>query len=394
MAAERDLFDTGVRADASTRREAERQFAFLNRAATPAVDRIREEAEGWYGRHPDPEGDLRARFRSDDAQNHEGAFFELFLHELLDKLGLNPAVPRSGPDFLLPTRRGDVYVEATHLKDRPPDDPPLEAVVFDALNALHGAIPADLGLDVSVSGTLQRAPRLSFITGQVRHWLNEVDPQAAEPSRAAPPTLNLSAGPEYGDWLLSLTARRLAQPRTEGETVIVSRTLPGSSGRIGEELYRAVAKKAKKYRHLRAPLVVAVNTSNFDEWESLEEKTVLFGMETFQLDLASIQNGKAPRVVGVTRSGSALWGVKGEPHYPSLSAVLFIRGVTPWNVPTVSGCLYLNPFVDDYQRIPRQLQTLGFAAESGGEIRWHEPERSVGELLGLPPRWPRELARP
>ena len=394
MAVERNLFDTDERTDASAEREAEGRFAYLNRAAMPAVDRIRVEVDGWYGHHPDPGGDLRARFRSGDAQNHEGAFFELFVHELLAKLGLSPTIPHSGPDFLLPTPEGDVYVEATHLTDRPPDDPALEVPVFDALNALHGQIPADLGLEVSVSGSLRRAPRLSSITRKVQQWLSALDPQAADPRLAVRPTLNLPVSPEYGEWILSLTARRLAQPRDDGEPVIVIRTLPGSSGQLGENLYLAVAKKAKKYRHLRAPLVVAVNTSSFDEWESIEETTVLFGMETLHLERASIQNGKVPRVMGSTRSGNALWGVNDEPHYPSLSAVLFVHGVAPWNVPAVSGCLYLNPFVDDHQQIPEQLRTLGFAVEFGGQIRWREAERSVGEVLGLAPRWPHEPARP
>lgn len=388
MTVETNLFDKGMRTDASAKREAERRFAYMNRAATPAANRIREELEGWYGRHPDPERDLRARFRSDDPQNHEGAFFELFLRELLDKLGLNPTVPRSGPDFLLSAPSGGVYIEATHLADRPPDDPALEAPVFDALNALHGEIPAELGLDVSVSGSLLRAPPLSPVVRKVAQWLNDLDPPTAEPSRSVQPTLNLPASPEYGEWTLSLTATRLAQPRRDGEPVIVSRTLPGSSGRIGEDLYRAIARKAKKYPDLGNPLVVAVNTSSLDEWESREETTVLFGRETLHLEVASIEDGKVPRVVGATRSGKALWGVRGEAHYPSLSAVLFVRGVTPWNLPAVSGCLYLNPFVD--ARVPEQLQTLGFAAESGGQVRWHEAKCSVGEVLGLPSRWPHD----
>lgn len=39
----------------------------------------------------DDKNDLRARFRKRD-DNHESAFFELFLYEVVRRLGLNPEV--------------------------------------------------------------------------------------------------------------------------------------------------------------------------------------------------------------------------------------------------------------------------------------------------------------
>ncbi|MDT5328857.1 MAG: hypothetical protein QOF31_154 [Mycobacterium sp.] len=40
----------------------EPHFGFLNRAADPAWQRVRDVLESWYAEHPDPNGGLRARF--------------------------------------------------------------------------------------------------------------------------------------------------------------------------------------------------------------------------------------------------------------------------------------------------------------------------------------------
>ena len=65
----------------------------------------RDELERWYARFPDRDGDLRSRFRGRDS-SHDGAFFELFLRELLSRLGfsveVHPTLKKgSRPDFLV-----------------------------------------------------------------------------------------------------------------------------------------------------------------------------------------------------------------------------------------------------------------------------------------------------
>ena len=85
------LFDTISRHDEGLPQFAEPEFIYLNRSAKPDVSHIRELLEAWLSRYPTSvQTDLCGRFRSPDDTPHRSAFFELFLHELLLRLGCQP----------------------------------------------------------------------------------------------------------------------------------------------------------------------------------------------------------------------------------------------------------------------------------------------------------------
>ena len=75
-------------------------FQGLDQDDGPGATRKRDRFESWFKKFP-PAGqkDLRVRFRSDDDHVHEGAFFELFLHELLNRLGFSVSVHPKIPWF-------------------------------------------------------------------------------------------------------------------------------------------------------------------------------------------------------------------------------------------------------------------------------------------------------
>ena len=82
------LFDVKHRTDFGPRRRVEPAFAFLNRAARPEFDLVRDLLESWFVRFPNSSApDVRQRFRSGDDRQHEGAMFELLVHELLFCMG-------------------------------------------------------------------------------------------------------------------------------------------------------------------------------------------------------------------------------------------------------------------------------------------------------------------
>ena len=87
------LYDNIHRDYLGAARYSEPQFAYLNRSARLEANLIRALLEAWFSRYPPAEAaDLRARFRSSNDLQHHSAFFELFVHELLLKLGLHPQI--------------------------------------------------------------------------------------------------------------------------------------------------------------------------------------------------------------------------------------------------------------------------------------------------------------
>src|SRR6266849_3098445 len=115
------IFDDVSRADGRPSRHSESRSGFLNRAAGLVFDRIRATLEDWYQHYPVAgRPDLRARVRSDSSDDFGGAFWELYQHETLTRMGfgvtLHPDRPGTtrNPDFLAqcPGEAG-FYLEAT-----------------------------------------------------------------------------------------------------------------------------------------------------------------------------------------------------------------------------------------------------------------------------------------
>lgn len=94
-------------------------FDYYNRSARRDVAVIREILEGWFTRFPgSAQADVRQRFRPQIERQHQGAFFELYLHELLTRLEYrieaHPEVDEpTHPDFLLRKEDRRFYLEAT-----------------------------------------------------------------------------------------------------------------------------------------------------------------------------------------------------------------------------------------------------------------------------------------
>jgi len=104
------VFDDIERNGVGARPYAQPDFVYLNASARPGVQAIRNAIEDWLLRYPsDDRAELRARLRSDDNYQHRSAFFELFLHEMLLRLGCNVEVH---PQIVGTHRRPDFYVQS------------------------------------------------------------------------------------------------------------------------------------------------------------------------------------------------------------------------------------------------------------------------------------------
>ena len=140
-------------------------YEFVNRSAWLAYENIRKVLERWFAGYPTShKDDLRARFRKGD-HNHAAAYFELYLHQVMSRLGLSPEVhpdPEIGkgrPDFAIAGAKGSkCYLEANVVfKPRWDSDDPLENELLDAIDAVAEPHPTQIGVAVSTKGTLQRS---------------------------------------------------------------------------------------------------------------------------------------------------------------------------------------------------------------------------------------------
>ena len=339
----------------------------MNQSAWPAFENIREALERWFVPYPDHEKtDLRARFRKSD-HNHDAAFFELYLHQVLTRLGLSPQVhpkPKSGkgrPDFAISGMDGrECYVEANVvIKPRWDSDDPLEDELLDAIDAVAEHQPTRIGVAVSTKGTLHRSHRRRTIQGEVGEWLSNIE---SDQLSLTDFDKNPRQRIQRDDWVAELEAfGPLSRPSRR--LISIGPTKAGFSNE-GPLVAKNLKSKAKKYGKLDRPLVLAINTSNVftSTWD---EHEALLG----NLD--------------------GIWGTDADARSERLHAVLFFQGLVPSNMDSVGAHLYLNPNLQT--DLPEELFRLSAMRWLGG--KWCiERGETLGELLELPEDWPGEVS--
>jgi len=102
------LFDNNIKRNQIPKGRAESLFSFLNRSSQQPLQEIRCLLEAWFLRYPlEHQDDLKVRFCSDDDLNHQSAFFELYMNELLLKMDfevdIHPEIEKvsTHPEFLV-----------------------------------------------------------------------------------------------------------------------------------------------------------------------------------------------------------------------------------------------------------------------------------------------------
>ena len=380
------LFDDMERTDASSKQHNEPWFAYLNRSAHRGLTEIRDRLESWFRRFPvEAQHDVRERFRRHDDTAHQGAVFELLMHELLIRLDctveVHPDVPgtESRPDFLACHGDCRFYLEATVIDSKgglcAPNPREEDAVAkINELTSPHFYIFA------RVNGKLSRTLSREQIVQPFADLLEAHDPDKIqrlidEIGTFAAPSRTIKCG----TWSLQGWLRPIApEKRGDGRlrTLVIG---PARSGEVDSStpIQRAVQKKAQKYGHLDGPFVVAANVRRDIFLDKDAEMEALFGKEqiTFFKDRPDLSPKLGRKPDGVWIQGGP------QPRYTRLTAVWIFRDITPWNLCNAPNCLYINPFEDD-MKLPDVLYRLSYARAHEDEMQWFEGG-NIGRLIGV-----------
>ena len=377
------LFDEMSRADASPRQRNESFSEYLNRSANHEATEIRARLESWFERFSvEAHDDVRGRFRADDDQAHQGAVFELFMHELLSHLGctveVHPSVVGTGsrPDFL--ARHGDCFFYVETKVIEPSASPfarnPLEEDAVARINELsspHFHIVAQVEGRLSSALSREQIVR-PFIDLLVAHDPDEVQRLVDRVGPFAAPSRTIESGSwRLQGWLIPIAPERRGRGRSQPLVIGPART---EMIDCSTSVQHAILKKANKYGQLDSPLVVAVNVRHpfFDKDDEIE---ALFGKE--QVVYYEDRPDLSPKL---GRKPDGVW-IRGgyQPRYTRLSAVLMFRDLLPWNLHDVPTCLYVNPFAGD-MKLPEVLYRLPYARANKDEIHWFGGE-NIGQIL-------------
>ena len=385
------LFDNIHRDSLGAARYSEPQFVYLDRSARPEAKLIRALLEDWFSHYPQSEAaDLRARFRSSNDLQHHSAFFELFVHELLLKLGLHPqihpALPQittKHPDFLVesPSNKS-FYMEAVVVANISEDEYAARArmnVVYDSINRLDSP-NFFIGMDI------QGAPQTPPPAGPIRSFLSR-NLAGLNPDKMM--TLlesGLDALPhwhyQYEDWEIDFyPIPKSSEARGKPGTRPIGLQFYGLKFMDARTTIRnALCTKAGRYGDLDLPYVVAVNAlDRSTDFMAIME--ALFGKEKYIIDVSRSKSSEPE----MTRELDGVWTSKSGPRYTRLSAALVIVGLSPWNLPRANIRLYHNPWAN--LSYDSELTLLPQAVPSADQMKL-EDGKSLSSVLDLPYEWP------
>ncbi len=337
--------------------------------------------EPWFDKYPlKHQKDIRKRFRSDDDQHHGGAFFELFLHDLLTRLGfslkIHPEITGASntPDFLVCHGDQNFYLEATVTgqKSGPFTRNRNERDVINKLNTLTSM---EFRIGIHMEGNLTTTLGKKGVVRPFKELLDKHNPDEIldlikEKGRKAAPSRRIECGSwSLQGWLVPIPLKKRGSSRAQ-QLVLDSYRALWTNPVI--PVRKALKKKARKYGNLDAPFVVAVNARDMFYNGKDHDLEVLFGKERL---LYSRENPDLPSVPD--REPNGLWS-----NDSRIDAVWRFQRIDSLNLShNASACLYLNPHKTN-MKLPDPLFRLPHAKRYNGKIKWFDGE-DLARLIGM-----------
>ena len=351
-------------------------FAAFNQDGSLETQNIRNKLEHWFQKFPSSsQNDLRSRFRSNRPDDHEAAFFELFLHELLTNLGLkievHPTLPDSTrhPDFLVCEGRKYFYLEAatTGKKSGPYTPTKIEQQIIEKLRKLTSP---NFNLSIEMIGTLSKSIKTERLLRKVTTLLQKHQPDEVEAiihtqgSNAAP-----SEQEAHEDWSIKVWLSPISAPARRPNQIrpVTVNFMKAKFTNAIDPVKNKLQEKSTSYGNPQIPLVVAVHTQDPFYTGQESDMEVLFGKERIVYVDGSPQRERAPN--GAWSGG----------HGRRIAAFFRVQKADIRNFPHASGCLYINPSQPNID-LPAALLRLPHANSIYGNMTWSDGI-NIGQLL-------------
>ncbi len=378
------LFDPKTRTRDTFKAFNEPSFAFLNDVAGPFWQRQRELLEAWFVASGS-NNDVRNRFRSKHEDQHLGAFWELYLHQVLTQCGCkvipHPALAGSThhTDYLAQSGTARFHLEATVAIAKDAKRDKIDKLVAQLNDDLQSLPSTEFFIHGEVIASGPSAPSAHAIRNFVAKWMSAFDPDGVEVALKG--KNRLIHGPatrwQQNGWDLVFrldpirrTARgkKLLRPFGALQTNVFK-----SNAR--RSVRRTLDDKAKHYPAQPEPIIVAVLTQPlFASHEVF--RMVLFGEPGSGVSLAD------KRRLGVDPFFESRNGRK-------IAAVIAAWDLTTWTLGKARPMIYVNPTNPPPDRVlallPFGLVRLGPTAR---QDQLDPPGFDMARFLGLAPDWP------
>ena len=359
------------------------QFDYLNRSARPEAAHVRTIMEEMLALYPEPHrSKLVPRLQSRDDIQHNGAVFELILHELLIRrkcrvIAIEPEIPGNShkPDFLVESPEGfRFYLEAKIATGALGAAPGADRRMRDALQAIDEVDSPNFFLCLRSHGIPASQVPKKQLRHEVQSFVNALDNKtvvaAFEAGRSSPTYTFEHDGLRVQ---VEVVPKRF---KGNGGRAIGVQVMPGGVVEPHLPIRNALNEKAGRYGKPNLPFIIAVNA--LDQYAN-EDSAIeaLFGTKCF----AERDDGS----VRIAHEHDGVWGTAAHPIYQRVSAVFSTERLSAWKLGQCSARLIVNPWaahtIPDY---PLGVDVL----QGGDECLARSSGLTLREILGLPEGWP------
>ncbi|SRR5258707_10777059 len=384
------LFSQIERLDTDPSGYSEPYFTYLEKSARIEMARVRDLLESWFTRYPNAhKHEFKRRCQTNNIK-FESAFFELYIHELLLRLGYSVEVQPENrtanlkrPDFFVHNSDGEAfYLEATVASGTSTEQMVQLArknKVYDAINKIDSP---NFFLGMKMKGSPSTEPPIKSWLKQISGWLSSLDPDKfLEFSKHTDVDIRPKLALSHDGWHIEFFATpKSIKARAESGIRSIGMQM-GDFEKVNstEVIRRAAIAKAKKYGKLDKPYIIAINvhTAFFDRIHVME---ALFGTEQY---IVTSEEDKPQ--IKIVRATDGAWTSPFGPRYTRVTGVLIMERLMPSNIAYSDLCLYHNPWASNSYN--GQMQQLSEAIPTNGQMYWKDGIHPRC-LFGMPEKWP------
>ncbi|MGB4780362.1 hypothetical protein [Microbacterium sp.] len=387
------IFSEIPRDDPSRRARGDGQFAFLNRVAGTYWDQVRELIEDWFSHLcPDAQADIGGRLRSTDDRHVRGAFFELYLHECLLRMGYtvtcHPVLEGTTrrPDFLAEKEGRSIYIEAHSPSE---SDVSVGAAarintVYDSLDKLDSP---NFFLWIDVVGQGPGPLRARPLRNRLERWLRSLNPDSYTVGGRRDDLPFYHYEEQTGDnagWIITFWAVPRPPDARGRNGARPLGIFDGSNASWGDErdgIRGALSDKGVAYGALSKPFVVAVASTSM----SLKDDTVLNALYgTGELQISISPDGAES--YAQAREPDGYWYAGDHWDHRGVSAVLVVKRLHPAFVGRQTHTIWEHP--DPHHPVDAMPLWRRCVVRPVGQMEVIEPLRSQAEWFDLGTPWP------
>jgi hypothetical protein len=389
------LFDRTAATSEAPKGHSESLFSYLNRSSRPGMAAIRGLLDIWFAQYPSrAQDDLRKRFCSDDDTAHRSAFFELYLYQLLVKIGyelkVHPDIAGLSvhPEFLvLSEGQPRFYLEATLGSESAADKgaKKREDIVYQTLDKMDSP---SFFIGCSIHGSPKSPPPGTKWRTALEKWILTLDPEEVgrrleSGGLEALPSVTLN----HDGWSVTFTAVPKS-PELRGKPGVrpLGYWTFGSIGCLEQEcIKKAIKSKATRYGSLGLPYLIAINVVGAFGPDNIAVANALFGDEGIRV-YRYPKNGlkeepfRAPNGAFIGRKG---------PVNSRVSGVIICDNLLWGNISTNNPALWHNPYAS-FPFDPAQWPLPQMKPNREKNVMELDSGKNARDIFGLSDVWPEE----